>query len=44
MRVWFLVAVAPASSHCDPTLYDLLAQVYPGHHIPADIYHGRNIP
>jgi hypothetical protein len=27
----------------DPTLYDLLDQVYFGHHIPADIYHGRNI-
>jgi len=28
----------------DPTLYDLLAQVYPSHHIPADIYYSRNIP
>lgn len=28
----------------DPVLYDLLAQVYNGHRIPADVYHGRNIP
>lgn len=28
----------------DPTLYDILAQVYPGHHIPADAYYGKNIP
>jgi hypothetical protein len=28
----------------DPTLFDLLARVYEGHRIPADIYHGRNIP
>ena len=28
----------------DPDLYALLAQVYPGHRIPADIYHGKNIP
>ena len=27
----------------DPTLYALLARVYPGHHIPADIYYGRNL-
>jgi hypothetical protein len=27
----------------DPLLYGLLEQVYLGHHIPADIYHGRNI-
>ena len=28
----------------DPVLYELLGKVYPGHHIPADIYHGQNIP
>lgn len=28
----------------DPALYALLEQVYIGHHIPADIYHGKNIP
>jgi hypothetical protein len=28
----------------DPVLYGLLEQVYLGHHIPADIYHGKNIP
>ena len=28
----------------DPELYQILAQVYPGHHIPADIYYGKNIP
>jgi hypothetical protein len=28
----------------DPTLYGLLGQVYHDHRIPADIYHGRNIP
>ncbi len=28
----------------DPTLYELLSQVYPGHHIPADVYYSRNIP
>ncbi len=27
----------------DPTLYELLGQVYLGHRIPADIYHGKNI-
>ncbi|MEI6950233.1 hypothetical protein V9K67_23835 [Paraflavisolibacter sp. H34] len=27
----------------DPTLYQLLERVYIGHHIPADVYHGRNI-
>jgi len=28
----------------DPVLYDLLAQVYHGHHIPADVYYSKNIP
>jgi hypothetical protein len=27
----------------DPKLFDLLGRVYPGHHIPADIYHGRDV-
>lgn len=27
----------------DPALYDILSAVYPGHHIPADIYYGRNL-
>jgi hypothetical protein len=27
----------------DPTLYALLERVYIGQHIPADVYHGRNI-
>lgn len=27
----------------DPTLYSILERVYPGHHIPADVYHGRNV-
>lgn len=27
----------------DPTLYALLEQVYAGHHIPMDVYHGRNL-
>lgn len=27
----------------DPVLYSLLEQVYATHHIPADVYHGRNI-
>lgn len=27
----------------DPTLYELLERVYPDHHIPADIYHGKNL-
>ena len=26
----------------DPTLFRILDRVYPGHHIPADIYHGRD--
>ena len=25
----------------DPRLYELLYRVYPDHHIPADIYHGK---
>lgn len=28
----------------DPTLYELLGKVYPGHHIPADVYYAKNIP
>jgi hypothetical protein len=28
----------------DPKLYALLSRVYPNHHIPMDIYHGKNIP
>lgn len=28
----------------DPTLYELLSRVFSTHHIPMDIYHGRNIP
>ncbi len=28
----------------DPTLYHILSQVYAGHHIPADVYYGRDIP
>ena len=28
----------------DPALYNILAQVYPGHHIPGDVYYGKNIP
>jgi hypothetical protein len=28
----------------DPALFALLARVYPGHHIPADVYYSRNIP
>jgi len=28
----------------DPALYAILDQVYPGHHIPTDVYYGRNIP
>ncbi len=28
----------------DPTLYHLLAQVYPDHHIPMDVYYGKEIP
>ena len=27
----------------DPDLFGLLERVYLGHHIPADIYHGRNL-
>ena len=27
----------------DPVLYNLLAQVYYGHHIPADVYYSKNI-
>lgn len=27
----------------DPKLYALLERVYLGHHIPADVYHGRNL-
>lgn len=27
----------------DPRLFGLLERVYLGHHIPADIYHGRNL-
>jgi hypothetical protein len=28
----------------DPRLYELLSRVYPDHHIPMDVYHGKNIP
>lgn len=27
----------------DPTLYSILERVYAGHHIPADIYYGKNL-
>lgn len=27
----------------DPTLYDLLGRVYTDHHIPMDVYYGKNI-
>ena len=27
----------------DPVLYDLLDRVYASHHIPADIYHAREV-
>src|SRR3954447_13171811 len=27
----------------DPKLYELLGRVYPDHHIPADVYHGKNL-
>ena len=27
----------------DPRLFALFERVYPGHHIPADVYHGRNL-
>lgn len=28
----------------DPALYAILEQIYPGHHIPTDVYYGKNIP
>ncbi len=28
----------------DPALYAILDKVYIGHHIPADVYYGRNLP
>jgi len=28
----------------DPKLYELLSRVYADHHIPMDVYHGKNIP
>jgi hypothetical protein len=28
----------------DPALFELLGRVYPDHHIPEDLYHGKNIP
>lgn len=28
----------------DPQLYSILDQVYPGHHVPTDVYYGKNIP
>jgi len=28
----------------DPKLFELLGRVYPDHHIPMDIYYGKNIP
>ena len=28
----------------DPKLYELLGRVYPDHHIPMDVYYGKNIP
>lgn len=28
----------------DPQLYSILDQIYPGHHIPTDVYYGKNIP
>ncbi|HYH01400.1 MAG TPA: hypothetical protein VD837_19900 [Terriglobales bacterium] len=28
----------------DPKLYELLSRVYPDHRIPADVYHGKQIP
>ena len=28
----------------DPKLYELLSRVYADHHIPLDVYHGKNIP
>ena len=27
----------------DPTLYGILERIYPGNHIPADVYHGKNL-
>lgn len=27
----------------DPRLYDVLSRVYPDHHIPLDVYHGKNL-
>lgn len=27
----------------DPTLYNLMNKVYAGHHIPGDVYYGRNL-
>jgi hypothetical protein len=27
----------------DPTLYDLLSQVYADHHIPLDVYHAKGL-
>lgn len=27
----------------DSKLYDILSRVYPDHHIPMDVYHGRNL-
>ncbi len=27
----------------DPALYNILSQVYPGNHIPADVYYSKNI-
>lgn len=27
----------------DPKLYELLSRVYPGHHIPVDVYYGREL-
>jgi hypothetical protein len=27
----------------DPTLYNILARVYPGHHIPCDVYYSKNL-
>jgi hypothetical protein len=28
----------------DPKLYELLSRVYADHHIPMDVYYGKNIP
>jgi hypothetical protein len=27
----------------DPTLYAILEKIYPSHHIPADVYYGKNL-